>query len=354
VLLGTYQQLGNRDKLTDVANRLLQVDANNLRALALLTYLKGEQARAGGPQATQALTEGQQFAERGLKALQTMTKPANQTDADFEKTKSGMAAIFDGVAGLAALQSKNFADAQKYLAEAVKIDPTNLSNVYPLALAYLQATPPDQVKGIWCLARAVNLSAGTAAQASINKYGRSAYIKYHGNDQGWQEVVQTAASNPEPPADFKIAPRPTPAEEAAELVKTKKVSDMSFDEFQMIFTSGNQQAVDTVWSEIKGKPIAFAAKVVEATPTKLTLSATAEDIEKNLTDVTLNMVAPIPAKLLPKPGAMTQVQGDPVSFTVTPFALTMSNGTLIGVKEEAPAKPAAGKPAAKKPAAKRR
>jgi len=56
--------------------------------------------------------------------------------------------------------------------------------------------------------------------------------------------VQQAASQPTIPPDFKVAPAPTPAEQAAKLCQTKQVKDMSFDEFQMIFTFGNQQCSD--------------------------------------------------------------------------------------------------------------
>jgi tetratricopeptide (TPR) repeat protein len=347
LLMATYQQLGNVPKLLDAATRLLQVDPNNIRALALLSYVKRQQAQQGGPTAAQDLTEAQQYAVRGLQALEKAPKPAGMSDADFQKYKSESATIFNGAAGVGALQNKNYADAQKYLSEAVKANPNNLSDVYPLALAYLQAPTPDQVQGLWYVARAINLSAGNAAaQQQIGKFGRGQYVKYHGNDEGWQQVIQTAAASPVPPAGFTIAPRPTPAQEAAALVQSKKVADMSFDEFQLIFASGNQQAIDTVWGQIKEKPIAFAAEVVEATPTKLTLAATAEDISKKIGDVTLNMVTAIPAKLMPKVGTMAKVQGDPVSFTAQPFMITMSNGTLIGAPE-APA-------LAKKPSAARR
>ncbi|MFB3813126.1 MAG: hypothetical protein ACE14L_03370 [Terriglobales bacterium] len=348
LLMATYQQMGNMQKVIETANRLLQVNPNNLRALALMAYLKRGQAEQGGPQAQQNLTEAQQYAQRGLQALQAATKPAGMSDADFVKLKTETAAIFNGVAGLAALQNKNYPEAQQYLSQAVKTNPNNLADVYPLALAYLSAPEPNYIEGLWYIARAVNLAApNPAAQQQIAKYGRSSYVKYHGNPEGWDQVVQMAASSPTPPAGFTIKPRPTPAEEAALLVQSKAVKDMSFDEFQLIFTSGNQQAADTVWNEIKGKPIAFAAKVIEAKPKQLLLSATAADIEKNLADVTVEMVAAIPPKFMPKVGNMTQVEGTPVSYTAQPFMITMEKGTLIG------AKPAETTPAKKSPARRR-
>jgi tetratricopeptide (TPR) repeat protein len=351
LLMASYQQAGNMQKVVDTANRLLQADPNNLRALALLTYINRTQAQAGGANAQQSLAAAQQYGQRGLQALQTAQKPADVSEADFEKLKKETSIIFNGSVGIAALQNKDYAAAQRDLLEAVKANPNNLNDIYPLALAYLQAPAPspqgtqtastsgtaaepqanpNQVNGLWFIARAVNLAAqNAAAQQQISRFGKAAYVKYHGGDDGWDQLVQQTAQTPMPPANFTIAPAPTLAEQAAKLVQTKAVSDMSFDEFQMIFTSGNQQAADQVWSQIKGKPIAFAAQTVSVSPTKLTLSATANDIEKKTPDVEVTMVAPIPANLRPKVGAMTQVQATPESYTAQPFMINMDQGTLV-------------------------
>jgi hypothetical protein len=344
LLMATYQKMNNPQKLVETANKLLQVDPNNLRALALMAYLERTQAEQGGPAAAQNWTEAQKYAQRGMEALKT-AKPEGMSEADFQKFKTDTSVLFNGVAGMAALQNRDYATAQQRLQDSVTSNPNNLADVYPLALAYLQAPQPNYVQGVWYLARAANLAAqNPAAQQQIVRYARSAYIKYHGNDQGWDQVLQ-AAANPAQPAGFTIQPRPTPSEEAAQLAQEKQIKDMSFDEFELIFTSGNQAAADKVWGELKDKPIAFAAKVVEATPTKLTLSATADSIEKNIGDVTLTMVAAIPARLIPKVGSMTQVEGTPVSYTPQPFMITMEKGALLEAQRPAPAR----KPPARQP-----
>jgi hypothetical protein len=115
---------------------------------------------------------------------------------------------------------------------------------------------------------------------------------------------------------------------------------MSFDEFELIFTSGNQQAIDQVWNAIKGKPIAFEAKVVQTAAKQMSLAATAEDIEKNppVADVTVTLTT-APTKA-PAAGTMAQVRGVPVSYTPNPFMITMEQGALIGksAQQAAPAK----------------
>src|ERR1700720_2081763 len=159
LLMGAYQQTNNAAKMNEAAQRLLQANPNNLRALALMAYTKRAAAEANqNPQ--QNLAEAAQYAERGLQALKTATKPEGMSDADFEKLKSQMSTIFNGVSGIAALQSKNFPQAEERLRAAVQGDPNDLRNVYPLALAYLTATPPDPVNRLCFVARAANPSAG--------------------------------------------------------------------------------------------------------------------------------------------------------------------------------------------------
>src|SRR5207237_6020096 len=47
LLMATYQQTNNAQKMIDAATRVLQADPNNLRALALLTYTYRAQAEQG-------------------------------------------------------------------------------------------------------------------------------------------------------------------------------------------------------------------------------------------------------------------------------------------------------------------
>jgi tetratricopeptide (TPR) repeat protein len=336
LLMATYQKLNNLPKVLDAANRLLQADPGNLRALALMAYLKRSQSEqpGQGAAAQQNLTEAAQYGQRGLQALTTAPKPDGMSPKDFESLKSQTSAIFNGSIGIAALQNKDYPAAQTALQAAVNVNPANLNDVYPLALAYLSAPQPNYLQGLWYIARAAGLAAqNPAAQQQFSKYGRGAYIKYHGTPDGWDDLLKQAAANPAPPADFKIAPRPTPADEADDIVKTTAVKDMSFDQFQLIFTSGNQKAADTVWADLKDKPIAFQAKVVKSSAKELQLAATADDIDKNVADVTLVMIGAIPLRMIPKVGNSIQVEGTPESVTPQPFMLKMVKGSLISAEK---------------------
>lgn len=350
-LMGAYQQMGDLQKVADAANRLLQASPNNIRALFVLAYLHRTQAEAG-QNSQQNVVQAREFGERGLQTLQTWTKPEGMQEQEFQQQKQQMAVIFNGAVGFGALQQKDYATAAKFLQAAVDAGPAspiNAGNIYPLAIAYLESQPINPA-GLWYVAKAAALTNNNPA---VVRYGKSKYTKYHGGDDGWDQLLAQAKAAPgmQPPAGWAVAPAPTPAEQAAKLVASKPVAQMSFDEFQLILTSGNEQAAAQVWNQLKDKEIAFEAKVIEADKTKLMLAATAEDIQANKADVELTMSAPIPANLMPKPAAMEKVQGKPQTYDANPFVIHMSEGVFIG-KKPAASKPAA-KPAKKAPAKRR-
>lgn len=343
LLMRTYQQLNNVPKTMETANRVLQADPNNVTALALLSYLNRLKAQSEQPPtSTQDLTQASEFGKRGLQALETYKKPENMSDADFAKLKAQLGGIFSGSVGIAALQANDYPTAQKYLQDAVTATPTDFSLVYPLALAYLNQpnpTPEIWLQGLWYIARATNLAPTPQYKQQIGEFGRRKYIKYHGGDDGWPDVLTAAASAPTPVAGWTIKPAPTPAEQAATMVQQKPVAQMSFDEIQFVLTSGNQQAADTVWAAIKDKPLALGGgTVISATPTEITIAESYDDIHATppKADITLTMAGDLPAKLIPKEGSSIDFQGKPESYTPNPFMMQLTEGALVKPKSAEP------------------
>ncbi|MBZ5703734.1 MAG: hypothetical protein LAN63_00095 [Acidobacteriia bacterium] len=331
LLMGSYQQSGNQVKMMDAAQRLLQANPNNVRALALLAYTKRTLAQAGqnpGPN----LADAKQYGEKGLQALQTFAKPEGMSDPDFQKMKDQMAAIFNSAVGIAALQDKDYATATKDLRIAADANPTDFSLVYPLALAYLQSPTPDYINGVWYAARASVVAPTPQYQQSIEKYAKSQYVKYHAGEDGWPEVLAQAKASPTQPAGFTIKPAPTPAEQAAAMVKDKtpeQIKALSFAEWELVLSKGTPEAADKVWSLIKGLSLQMEGQVIKVSPTELQIAASQDDIEKNRADIILTMNTTIPAKLMPKEGGTLDFEGTPVSYTATPFVMTMEKGTLL-------------------------
>jgi hypothetical protein len=332
-LMSAYQQAGNAQKTVDTANRVLQVSPSNIRALALLAYYYRTMASQGGADATKNVDLAMQYGQKGLDALPNTPKPDGMSDADFTKFHNDLGGIFEGAVGFAALQKKDLALAQKDLRAAVEHESQpNIADIYPLATADLEAKPMNP-EGFWFIVKASQLAQGPGQQQILD-YGRKKYIRYHGSEDGWADVVKQAQASTGvmPPAGFTVAaapPPPSPAEQAADLVKSKDPKQMSFAEWQLVLSSGNQQASDTVFNALKDKTVKLVANVISASPTKLTLAGSADDIDEKKADIDLTMEKAIPAKSLPATGTLTQFQATVSSYTASPFMLTMTDGVLL-------------------------
>jgi len=333
-LMGVYQQKGDVAKMGDTAQRLLQVNPNNVKALAIITYSKLAQ---------QNLAEADQYGQKGLAALPNAPKPDNVQPEEWEKMKTQLAGIFNRACGLAALNNKDYPKAITCLHAAVEAAPNDVNVIYPLSQAYLKQTPPDYLNGLWFTARSAGLAPTPQGQQQIEKYGLSQYKKYHGSDQGWTDLLAQAKSTPFPPPDLaqkytQYVP-PTPAQQAHDIVTSKKVEEMSFAEWELVLSEGSPEDVDKVWSVLKGKPLQMVAQVMEITSTtNLKLAGSSDDIDAKKADIDLTMKAALPARLTPKVGADFQFEGTPVSYVPKPFVITMNDGAVLQAKAPAGAK----------------
>ena len=348
-LMGAYQATGNIPKMVETAQKVVAVDPNNLKALALLVV--GKRMTAKTPQ---DLADAAQYGEKGLQVLPTWPKPDGMADADFQKFKTQTSVIFNGAVGMTAFQNKDFAKAEQNLRAAVDADPTDVNNIYPLALAYLTAGPAEKpLDGLWFIARAANLIADPKGKADVIKFGKSKYVKYHGADDGWNELLAQTATTTLPPATFAIKQYvpPTPADQCADLVKAKKVEEMPFAEWQLCLSEGRPEDVDKVWSTLNGKPLAMVAHIISIdSPKSLKLAGSSDDIDAKRFDIDLTMTAAIPVRQMPKADTDLQFEGTPVSYVPKPFVMTMKDGALLVAAKPKAAAPAHKAPVHKKPA----
>jgi len=335
LLMGAYQQAGNPTKTQETAQKVLQANPCNLRALALITYSK--QSQATGPNAQQNLMDAGQTAEKGLQCLQTATKPPDTPDADWQKLKATAAGIFNNAAGMSSYQAKDYAKAEKYLRAGVEAEPTNLTEVYYLGLADLApGAAENDVEGLFYIARAADLQTGPGKD-KIADFGMKKYKNYHGSEDGWKDVLTMAATATAPPPDLatkitKYVP-PTPAQQAHDIMASKKIEEMSFAEWQLVLSEGTPEDADKVWTTLKGKPLQMVAHIltIDTTgkSTKMTLAGSADDVDAKRADIDLTMAGAILKKDMPKEDTDLQFEGTPVSYVAKPFVMTMNEGALL-------------------------
>jgi tetratricopeptide (TPR) repeat protein len=346
-LMQDYERTGNQQKTIDAATKLLAADPNNERALFLLAYFDRMKAQGGDANAKQDLVDAKKYGDMGLQGLPKFTKPEGTSDADFQKMKDQMTGVFNAAIGISEITDKDYDDARKNLRAAVDSSPDfqkDFSVVYPLALAYAGPTPPDPkvtpdpLNAIWFAARASVVAPTPQYQQQIEKYAKNQYMKYHGGDDGWTDLLAQAKASPDPPANFAIKPAPTPAEQAHNMAIATPPDKMDFAQWEFILSNGAQADQDLVWNAIKGKPVQMNGTVISATATEFDIAGSSDDIDAKKPDITLKFEEKVPLRLIPKAAASLDFQGEPASYTPNPFMMVMEKGQLL--KAAAPAKKA--------------
>jgi tetratricopeptide (TPR) repeat protein len=331
-----YQQSGNAAKVEDSANRILKLDPKHVRALAVVTVL--ERSRATQGQAD-ALARMRERAELGLKVLPAWKKPQGLDDSAYRTLHDQMTGIFNGAAGFAALQAKDYAKAAGYYRVAVRLDPGNLQEVYQLAIAELESTPTDAA-GFWHIGRAIALAKNNAAALkNITDYGKAKYRKFHGGEDGWDGIVARAATQTAPPAGFaaSIKAAPTLAELAVQAVRDNDPADLSFSDYEVVLgqrdaSPANKDAADKVWQVIGAKQRNGAArlkipvKVISTTRDTMLGAITEENQAANKADLQVTMKQPMTTP--PVAGASIAIIGLISDYMPSPFMFIMKDGEV--------------------------
>jgi hypothetical protein len=340
-LMITYSSF-DPTKTLDTADRLLQVDPNNLRALTFEVYFRKASADAitdpAGKQA--ALDAAAGFATKGLAA----TKPAGMSDDDFTKMKAGSAQYFYSAIATAALNKKDTATAidnfKKDLA-SVPVDQTTkpgpvLQDTYFLGLAYLQSTPPDLLNCAFYVSRFVAF-APEPYKSQLAPTAKYCYKKYHGSEDGYEAVVTAASANLEPPAGFTVTPAPKASDIAHQTVaSTPDLATLALSDKEFILQNGTPEDAEKVFATIKGKSVQLPdGTVIAATDSSVQVAVSDDAVQSKTADFTFTMKEPL--KTVPTVGAKVTLTGTYGSYAQSPLMITMTDGEVVEPKK-APAK----------------
>ena len=338
-------------KTLDAADRLLQVDPNNLRALTFETYFR--LTAANGEQA--ALDKAADYAQKGLSA----SKPAEMSAADFNTLQTQAKPVFYRAIAMAALNKKDAATAitnfKQELHSVPEADTTKpgplLQDTYFLGLAYLQSTPPDLLNCTWYVSRFVAF-APEPYKTQMMPTAKYCYKRYHGADDGYDAVLAAAQKSLDPPADFSIKPAPKPEDMAHELVTSTPEADLpklAISDREFVLANGKPEDADKVWNTMKGKSVSIPdALVIESSPTVVKVAVSDDAIQSKTPDFTFNIKASdekLPAaaakKLADETAAATAVgqkvtlSGTFDSYTPKPLMIIMSDGGVVLPKKTA-------------------
>lgn len=249
VEMQTYQQLNQPDKAIEAARKALEINPDSRDALGYLSYVFPFVFKADDPDATAKLSRSESDAKHGLEVLQKWQKPQGATDEQFNQAVKSLRSVFNNAIGFVALQRKDYAAAITDDKAAAEDNPSDFYTFYRLGLAYLYSTPPDYDHAVWYIARAVALAkaSNNPAGDDIDKFLKRAYVNYHGNDQGLQDIITQAASSANPPDGFKVGAMEVPK-------KTGNPNVDAYNEMTFPLKLGGEKAQKT-WDALKGQAI---------------------------------------------------------------------------------------------------
>lgn len=334
VQLMTIYQATDLNKTLDAASRLLAIDPNNLRALALSVYIEKSQAaqKTAPADAQPILDKAAQQSQTGLAA----PKPSDMPDADYQKLKDATTPIFDSAIALDDENKKDFAGAidafKKELASYTDPNATTsgpaLNDTYLLGLAYTQETPPDLPNAVWYLTRAAHY-APAQAQPQIEKAAEYFYKKYHGGMDGFDAIQQQVQTSVNPPDSYKpvaAPPPPSPADQAHQaVVSTPDLKTLSLADKEFVLFNGSQEDAGKVWAVLNdGKSVEIPGKVIQATADSVQIAVTEDNKAANKADLTINMKEPL--KTIPSVGSDVTLDATFDSYTQNPPMIILKDG----------------------------
>ncbi len=340
-----YQNLKQPAKVVEIADRWLAIDPTNFIALATRAFYFPATISNTDPDLPQKLDKAEQAARKGLEMLPKQVKQPSQTDEQFAEQMKAVTSLFHSTIGLVALQRKDYNTGKTEFEAAIQETPQDPWAYYRLALCYVNLQPPDQPLAIWNLARAISLKIPIEGQ--LRDYVKKLYIRYHGSEDGFTDVLTLAAGSVSPPAGWKIV--------SYEEINAERAKLTVPDIFKDLKAGG--EAANKMWALVRGMEIELQGLVLTNRPDEgketrtLNLAVGEEAATAETPNVQLAVVAPPEAKNLKK-GDVVHFTGMIEAYQTTPsFLLKLSEGKVneqdipkVTTKPSKPAKPAVRKP----------
>jgi len=213
-LIDAYEGMNDADHTLSAANRLLQTDPGNLKALFVSVFIKKGQCLKSVDQRTsrssdpKACNEAAALARKGL----SVPRPDGTSSDGWKKQTAGVYPVFHSAVALDDAFSKR--EYKNAVAEYTKeltlytedeTKSVGLWDTMLLASTYARPEVDDLVKAIWFYARVSDFAPGDYKD-SVEKQLDYYYRRYHGNLSGLDEIKSLAAKSVFPPESLVISP----------------------------------------------------------------------------------------------------------------------------------------------------
>src|ERR1700739_20997 len=377
MLIDTYQQMGDMDKMLGATTRMLQIDPENLKAIYWSVYIKKSQCAKTSDQ--QTCDDAAALAHKGLSA----TKPAGTTDEQWKQQTDALFPFFQSVIALDDIAGKKdpaaaVEDYRKELNMYALPDTTKgpgLGDTLQLAIAYVKlqladaqaardaadkakAAPTDAalaaaaktandkagqdyIQAVWFFARAWNFAPANF-KSQIEPQLEYYYKKYHGDLTGLDAVKTQAAATLFPPSTLNITPAKTPQEQIHDLLaSTSDLKTLALADKETVLSVGSKEDADKLWALLQGKDTPVPGTVIESNANQIKVAVTQDAKDAKTADFIVNMKEPIPEKEIPAVGSELkllkdggpEVDGTYDNYTQIPASATASASAQIVLKD---------------------
>ena len=320
LLLATYFQVGMAKEAAEVAKQVLADDPNNFGALYITVSFT--QALAGQNPTPDVLDQGEKAAKALLGNLDKT--PSNFTEEQWKNQKPQVETLAHTTLGWIALQRKNWQPAEAEFQKALQLNPNDGQvDAYMGTAIASEKDPAKMPTALFYFARAATYEGqgamNPASRQQVMTYVQRAYKGFHGSDEGFNNLIAAAKSQPLPPADFKIRTATEIAEEqqkkaAEDAAKNPELTLWKNLNAELTGPDGanyfNSSMKDAQVPTLKGKVV----KLEPETKPKTLIMA----LEDGTTaDATLKFEMALPGKV--EPGTQLSFEGVPQSYTASPF-----------------------------------
>jgi tetratricopeptide (TPR) repeat protein len=118
-----YFSKGQIDQMEAAADKELELLPNDAQTLAIVGSALPRAMNANTPDPQKRLAKAEQFSQKSLDLLPTMSKPEGMTDEAFLRAKNMTSALAYSGLGLVAFRRGKFADAIPHFEKSVQLDP---------------------------------------------------------------------------------------------------------------------------------------------------------------------------------------------------------------------------------------
>lgn len=206
--LDSYVALGQAPKIIDTSKQMLAVDPTLYQPLYWLTLALP--TSSGRTPSADAVDQAEKAANGLLgvldKTFSTANKPANMTEDQWKTMRTGIQGIAHRTLGWAALQRKNYDEAENQLTQSLKLTPDNGYASLWMGNTIVGTKKPERIpEALFHFSRVAQLAgpAGLddATRQAMDKYVTDNYTKFHGSPEGVDDLKKLAKANALPPAD---------------------------------------------------------------------------------------------------------------------------------------------------------